>query len=176
MKKTIAILVAALFVFALASVSFAADAKKAAPAPRMVEKKEAAASAAEMQKVPAKVKQVTGEVKAVDTKAMTLTVTKKMKTKAEDTMVTVNDKTRVMMGKDKKLLADLKVGDKVTVKYSDADGKMVAKSIAIKTEEKKAEAARNRLRRKPRLLQNPLRRDKFFLAGQGAHDCERPII
>ncbi len=103
--------------------------------------KEVAAPVAEMQKVPAKVKQVTGEVKAVDTKAMTLTVTKKMKTKAEDTMVTVNDKTRVMMGKDKKLLADLKVGDKVTVKYSDADGKMVAKSIAIKTEEKKAEAA-----------------------------------
>lgn len=142
MKKTIAILVAALFVFALASVSFAADAKKATPAPApMVEKKEVAAPVAEMQKVPAKVKQVTGEVKAVDTKAMTLTVTKKMKTKAEDTMVTVNDKTRVMMGKDKKLLADLKVGDKVTVKYSDADGKMVAKSIAIKTEEKKAEAA-----------------------------------
>jgi len=72
---------------------------------------------------------------------MTLTVTKKMKTKAEDTMVTVNDKTKIMMGKDKKLLADLKVGDKVTVKYSEADGKMVAKSVAIKTEEKKAEAA-----------------------------------
>lgn len=142
MKKTIAILVAALFVFALASVSFAADAKKVTPAPApMIEKKEVAAPVAEMQKVPAKVKQVTGEVKAVDTKAMTLTVTKKMKTKAEDTMVTVNDKTRVMMGKDKKLLADLKVGDKVTVKYSDADGKMVAKSIAIKTEEKKVEAA-----------------------------------
>jgi len=142
MKKTIAILVAALFVFALATVSFAADAKKATPAPApMIEKKEVAAPVAEMQKVPAKVKQVTGEVKAVDTKAMTLTITKKMKTKAEDTMVTVNDKTRVMMGKDKKLLADLKVGDKVTVKYSDADGKMVAKSIAIKTEEKKAEAA-----------------------------------
>jgi len=142
MKKTIAILVAALFVFALASVSFAADAKKATPAPApMVEKKEAPAAATEMKKAPAKVKQVTGEVKAVDTKAMTLTVTKKMKTKAEDTMVTVNDKTKIMMGKDKKLLADLKVGDKVTVKYSEADGKMVAKSVAIKTEEKKAEAA-----------------------------------
>ena len=107
----------------------------------MVEKKEAPAAAAEMKKAPAKVKQVTGEVKAVDTKAMTLTVTKKMKTKAEDTMVTVNDKTKIMMGKDKKLLADLKVGDKVTVKYSEADGKMVAKSVAIKTEEKKAETA-----------------------------------
>ncbi|MDQ7787710.1 MAG: DUF5666 domain-containing protein [Thermodesulfovibrionales bacterium] len=125
MKKTLAILVAALFVFALVAVSFATEAQKAAPAP-MGEKKEA----------PAKVKQVTGEVKAVDTKAMTLTVTKKMKTGAEDTLALVNDKTRIMMGKDKKLLADLKVGDKVTVKYTEADGKMVAKSIAIKTEEK----------------------------------------
>ena len=140
MKKTVAILVSALFIFALAAVSFAADAQKAAPAP-MVEKKEAPAAAAEMKKAPAKVKQVTGEVKAVDTKAMTLTVTKKMKTKAEDTMITVNDKTKITMGKDKKLLADLKVGDKVTVKYSEADGKMVAKSVAIKTEEKKAETA-----------------------------------
>ena len=27
------------------------------------------------------------------------------------------------MGKDKKAIADVKVGDKVTVKYSEADGK-----------------------------------------------------
>jgi ribosomal protein S1 len=140
MKKIIALIIAALFVFALTSVSFAAEAKKAAPAP-MVEKKEAPATAAEVKKAPVKVKQVTGEVKAVDAKAMTLTVTKKMKGKAEDTAVTVDDKTKITMGKDKKVLADVKVGDKVTVKYSETDGKMVAKSIAIKAEEKKAEPA-----------------------------------
>jgi len=130
MKKTIAVIIAALFVFALTSVSFAAEAQKAAPAPAVEEKK-----------APVKVKQVTGEVKAVDAKAMTLTVTKKMKGKAEDTAVTVNDKTKITMGKDKKVLADVKVGDKVTVKYSEADGKMVAKSVAIKAVEKKAEPA-----------------------------------
>jgi ribosomal protein S1 len=150
MKKAIALIIAALFVFALTSVSFAAEAQKAAPAPAAekkaapapaVEKKAAPAPAAEEKKAPAKVKQVTGEVKAVDAKAMTLTVTKKMKGKAEDTAVTVNDKTKITMGKDKKVLADVKVGDKVTVKYSETDGKMVAKSIAIKAEEKKAEPA-----------------------------------
>jgi ribosomal protein S1 len=45
------------------------------------------------------------------------------------------------MGKDKKVLADIKVGDKATVKYTEADGKMTAKSVAIKAEEKKAEPA-----------------------------------
>jgi|WetSurSiteA1Bulk_404760.scaffolds.fasta_scaffold01425_4 hypothetical protein len=140
MKKTIAIIVAALFVFALASVSFAAEAKKAAPAPApAVEKKAAPAPAVEEKKAPAKVKQVTGAVKAVD--AMSITVSKKVKGKAEDTVVAVNDKTKITMGKEKKAIADVKVGDKVTVKYSEADGKMTAKSIAVMAAEKKAEPA-----------------------------------
>lgn len=117
MGKTRAILAAVLLIFTLTAVSFAA----------------------EVQKTQAKVRQVTGEVKEVDTKAMTLTVTKKMKTGAQDTLVTINEKTRITMGKEKKLPADLKVGDKVTVKYTEADGKVVAKSIAIRTGEKKAE-------------------------------------
>jgi uncharacterized lipoprotein YehR (DUF1307 family) len=63
-------------------------------------------------------------------KAMTITVTK-MKGKAEETMITVGDKTKVMMGKEKKALADVKAGDKVTVKYTEVKGKKVAKRIAI---------------------------------------------
>ncbi|MFZ5906111.1 MAG: DUF5666 domain-containing protein [Nitrospirota bacterium] len=117
MGKTRAILAAVLLIFTLTAVSFAS----------------------EVQKTQAKVRQVTGEVKEVDTKTMTLTVTKKMKTGAQDTLVTINEKTRITMGKEKKLPADLKVGDKVTVKYTEADGKVVAKSIAIRTGEKKAE-------------------------------------
>ena len=38
----------------------------------------------------------------------------------------------IKMGKEKKALADVKVGDKVNVKYTTVDGKNVAKSIAIK--------------------------------------------
>ena len=132
MKKAIAIFVTVLFVFAMASLSFAAEEKKMAPAP------------AEKKMEPAektKVKQVSGDVKAVDMKAMTVTVSKTMKGKAEETVVTVGDKTKIMMGKEKKTLADVKAGDKVTVKYTEAEGKNMAKSVAIH-EAKKAEPAK----------------------------------
>ena len=143
MKKALAIIISVLFVFALTSISFAVEKKAEAPAP--VEKKEAAPVKAEEKKAPAKVMQVTGEVTACDTKAMTITISKKVKGKAVETVVTVDDKTKIMMGKEKKALADVKAGDKVTVKYKEVDGKNVAKSVAIqpaeaaKPAEKKAE-------------------------------------
>lgn len=115
MKKAIAIIVAVLFVFALTSISFAAE-------------KEAAPVKAEEKKAPEKVMSVTGDVVAVDAKAMTLTV----KGKKGDVALSTNDKTTVKMGKEKKALADVKVGDKVKVKYTEVDGKNIAKSIAIK--------------------------------------------
>jgi len=126
MKKALAIIIAVLFVFALTSVSFAVE-KEAAPAK--------AEEKAMEKKAPAKVKQVTGEVTACDTKAMTITISKKMKDKAVETVVTVDDKTKIMMGKEKKALADVKAGEKVTVKYTEVDGKNVAKSVAIKPAE-----------------------------------------
>jgi ribosomal protein S1 len=128
MKKAIAIFVSVIFVFTFASLSLAAE--KAAPAPAPMEKKAEPA---------AKVHQVTGDVKAVDMKAMTVTVTKMMKGKAEETMITVGDKTKIMMGKEKKALADVKAGDKVTVKYTEVEGKNMAKSVAVHAPEKKAE-------------------------------------
>jgi ribosomal protein S1 len=134
-KKAISIFVALLFVFAMASLSLAAEEKKAAPAPAPIEKKAEPAKPAEKPKVH----QVTGDVKAVDAKAMTVTVSKMMKGKAEETVVTASDKTKIMMGKEKKMLADVKAGDKVTVKYTEAEGKKMAKSIAIHEPEKKAE-------------------------------------
>ena len=131
MKKAIAIVISLLFVFAITSVTFAAEAKKEAPVKeeKKVEKK-------------ASPKQVTGEVAAVDAKANTLTV----KGKKGDVTVSVDDKTKIMAGKDKKTLADVKAGDKVTVKYVEADGKNTAKHVEIKAapakkEEKKAEKA-----------------------------------
>ena len=132
MKKVIAIFVSVIFVFAFASMSLAAE--KAAPAPAPMEKKAEPAATAKP-----KVHQVTGDVKAVDMKAMTIAVTKMMKGKAEETMITVGDKTKIMMGKEKKALADVKAGDKVTVKYTEAEGKNMAKSVAIHAPEEKAE-------------------------------------
>ncbi len=124
MKKAIAIIVSVLFVLSVAGLSFAAE--KAAPA----EKKEAPAKAEK--KAKAKVMTVTGEVVAVDAKAMTLTV----KGKKGDVSVTADDKTKFAKGKT---LADVKVGDKATVKYADMEGKMVAKSVMSKAAEAKKE-------------------------------------
>jgi hypothetical protein len=75
---------------------------------------------------------------------MAITVTKKMKHKVVETAVTINDKTNIKMGKEKRTLADVKVGDKVIVTYKGLDGKNVAQSITIKPattapEEKKIE-------------------------------------
>jgi colicin import membrane protein len=120
-KRAIAIIVSLLFVLSVAGLTFAAE--------KAMEKKEAPMKEekAMEKKAPAKVKMVTGEVTAVDMKANTLTVKGK---KAEMT-VTCEDKTKVMMGKEKKACADVKVGDKVTTKYSEAEGKNMAKSVSI---------------------------------------------
>jgi len=131
MKKAIAIVLSLVLMFAFTAVTFAAE-KAAAPA----EKKEAApakkeaAPAAKKEAAPAKKaakKQVTGEVTAVDAKANTLTV----KGKKGDVTVSTDDKTKVVAGKDKKTLADVKAGDKVTVKYTEADGKNTATKVEI---------------------------------------------
>jgi len=145
MKKTLAIIVSLIFVLSFAGLSFAADKaveKKAEPvkaekkAPAMEEKK------AE-KKAPAKVKQVTGDVAAVDAKAKTITV----KGKKGDVVIAADDK----------MMADIKAGDKVVVKYTEADGKNTAKSVkkavakAVKAEkaEKKAEPAKAEKKAEP---------------------------
>ena len=124
MKKAIAIVLSVMFIFALTSVTFAAE-KKMAPAK------------AEMKEAKAKMKQVTGVVAAVDAKANTITVKKGKK----DTTITVDDKTKIMVGKEKKALADVKVGDKVTVHYAEA--------AAPAKEEKKAEKKMDKMEAAP---------------------------
>lgn len=114
MKKTIALITAVLFVFAVASVSLAVQEKKTVPP--LAEKK-----------VAAKIVQVTGEVKSIDIKEKTITVVKKVKDKIQETVIAVDDK----------MLADIKAGDKVTVKYSSVGGKNTAQKI---TKPKKAES------------------------------------
>lgn len=111
MKKIIAIVLSLVFVFAVTSVTFAASAKKAKPV------------------------QATGEVTAVDATANTIT----LKAKNGDVTVATDDKTKVMP-KDKKI-ADVKVGDKVMVTYTNTDGKNTAKSVTIKPAPKKTEKA-----------------------------------
>ncbi len=145
MKKVLAIIVSLVLVVSFAGLSFAADKAAEKKAPAMAEKK---APAMEEKKAPVKIKQVTGEVAAVDAKANTITV----KAKKGETTVTADDKTKIMMGKEKKAIADVKVGDKVTVKFSEADGKMVAKSVAIKAAERRKRLQRRQQRRLRRRL------------------------
>jgi len=122
MKKTIALIVSLLFVLSVAGLSFAEEKKEAAPAPAAKEEQK-------MHKKHHHAKKdgqyVHGEVTAVDAAANTLTI----KGKKDEVTLTTDDKTKFHKGKT---LADVKVGDKLAVKYSEADGKMVAKSIKMK--------------------------------------------
>jgi len=72
---------------------------------------------------------VKGEVASVDTSANTLTV----KEKDKEVTLNVTDKTRVMFGKERKGLADIKAGDKITAWTVLKEGKTIAKSIRVST-------------------------------------------
>ena len=130
MKKAIAFIVAMIFALGLSAAVFAAEEQVPVTAPAPAEKKEAAPAKPAIKKM-----WVTGEVTAVDAKAMTLTV----KGKKGDVALMAEEKTRIRMGKEKKTIMDVKVGDRVTVRYTEMDGKMVAKSITIKTAAKPIE-------------------------------------
>ena len=119
MKKILALIVALMFASSLTA-TFAAD--------KVTETK--AAPAKEAKKSAAKKHQLTGEVKAVDAAAAT---------------VTIKGKKEMTFSADEKMLKDVKVGDKIVVTYTESDGKATAAGIkaakAPKKEEKKAEPA-----------------------------------
>jgi uncharacterized protein YxeA len=121
MKKILSVVLSLIFVFALTSASFAE------------ENKEAAAPAVE-QKEAVKRIQVTGDITALDAAAKTFTV----KGRKGDVALSVDDKTKITAGRETKTLADLKAGDKVTVKYTEIEGKNMAKSVKIKTASEKS--------------------------------------
>ncbi|MCL5022308.1 MAG: hypothetical protein M1497_02885 [Nitrospirae bacterium] len=134
MKKMIALVVPVLCVLSLAGLSFAAE---KAEAPAKAEKK-----------APVKVNQVVGEVAAVDASAKTLTV----KGRRGEVTVSADDKTVVRVGREKKTLADVKVGDRAMVRYTEADGKNMASIIGIMAKRQaseKKEAAPKAEEKKP---------------------------
>ncbi|MCC6347863.1 MAG: hypothetical protein IT388_11800 [Nitrospirales bacterium] len=95
-----------------------------------------------------KVKQISGEVAAVDAAAKSMTV----KGKKAEVVIVIDEKTTVKTDKEKKSLADLKVGEKVTVRYAEIEGKNVGRTIEIKTakaEQKGAAPARAAAPAKP---------------------------
>ena len=52
---------------------------------------------------------------------------------------TVDTKTKIMKGEEQKTFADLRMGDKVIVKYTKADAINIAKIVIIKPAEEKSE-------------------------------------
>lgn len=133
MRKIFSLIITLLFAFSLTA-AFAAD-KAAdttvAPVPAKEEKKP------ETKKVAVSKHQLTGEVKAVDAKAAT---------------ITVKGKKEMTFAADEKMLKDVKAGDKVVVTYTERDGKAAAtgikaakaktqKKAEMKTDENKVEPA-----------------------------------
>ncbi len=76
-------------------------------------------------------KRVTGEVTAVDLKFKIITI----KSTEGDLTAPYNDNTVITMGDENKTIADIKVGDKVTIKYIADDNRNLIKSITINPEE-----------------------------------------
>ncbi len=78
--------------------------------------------------------QVTGEIKAIDKSAKTITIVKKVKGEFKETVIVVDDRT----------LAGVKTGSKVTVKFTTANGKNTATSVkaAKKAGAKNTESAK----------------------------------
>jgi Cu/Ag efflux protein CusF len=117
MKQFLALVAALLFACSLVSAAFAADTPtetRAPAAPAKAEKKAAKEKIHTFEK---------GEVKAVDAAARTLTARNR---KQEKTFVA-----------DAAMLAGIKVGDTVSVKFIEKDGKTIARSV--KKIEKKAD-------------------------------------
>ncbi|MGE5300387.1 MAG: DUF5666 domain-containing protein [Acidobacteriota bacterium] len=147
MKKAIAIVLSVMFVFALTAATFAAEKKEAAS----TEKKEMSTEKKAAKKKVAH-KQITGEVTAVDATANTVTV----KSKKAEVTVTVDEKTKFMP--KGKTIADVTAGEKVMVKYTEAEGANTAKSIKI--EAKKAKKAEKKMEEKKEAAPAPAKEEK----------------
>ncbi|HEY8459422.1 MAG TPA: DUF5666 domain-containing protein [Blastocatellia bacterium] len=73
-------------------------------------------------------KTVSGEVVSVDSAQKEVTI---KDGSGSEVKIAVNDSTKLTKGGQTVTLADLKAGDKVTVEADEAEGKLVAKSIAV---------------------------------------------
>ncbi len=133
MKKFLMFLLAALISISLVGAGVAQEKKEENAKP--AEKKAASAK-----KVVKKLRLTRVEVSAVDAAGNSLTVKKKEKGKEEDVSLTVTPDTKITMGKEKKALADIKAGDKVSAQYVVEDGKNIAKSISVLVPTKKKAA------------------------------------
>ena len=107
------------------SPTFAQEKKEEAKPATMEKAEPAKAEKAKKPSVPS----ISGEVVSVDATSNTIVI----KTKnGEEKKFEVNSETKITMEKKPMALQDLKAGEKVGVKYSETEGKMVAKSIKVR--------------------------------------------
>ena len=92
---------------------------------------EASKSAAAPEASKATVHRVRGEVTAVDSNAKTMAVKWSRRKREKNVNVHVPDKASIREGKATKTLADIKVGDRVWMRYEQTNGKDVAEAIHI---------------------------------------------
>jgi len=112
MKKVIALMIMVLFVGMTLGIASAEEAVKPAPAQK---------------NAPAGYSSVRGEVTAVDAAAKGITI----KSTKQEVQLTVTDKTKIMVGKESKTLADVKVGDRAMANYKKEGDKNIATSIRV---------------------------------------------
>jgi hypothetical protein len=141
-KEVISVKVMRIFLLSVISVIIVASVALAAGE----KKKEIVPSALP---VAAKTQQITGDVKAVSYSAMSVTVAKKCNNKVLDTVVAVDNKTKISRDGKKGTFDDIKTGDKVVVKYTEVKGRNVAQAISIKPSKKESGEKETETKGKP---------------------------
>ena len=119
MKGIKTFLLSVVSIIIVASIAIAAGEKKTQPVPSALP-------------VAAKVEEITGEVRAVNYSAMSITVAKKCKDKVLEVVVAVDNKTKISRAGEKRTFGDIKIGDRVVVKYTEVKGRNIAQDISIK--------------------------------------------
>ena len=119
MKKYIVLLLSLSFVFSITATLYASENQKE----KSYDFKLQQAS---------KALQITGEVKSVNEGAGTIMITKKFKDKTIEVLAVTDKETKIVKGKERKSLSDIKAGDKVVVAYNKKGEVNIAQSISLK--------------------------------------------
>ena len=119
MKKWILFLLSLSFAFYIATVVYASENQKTESNDFKLQQ-------------ASKTLQITGAVKSLNEGAGTITVTKKFKDKTIEVLAVTDKETKILKGKEKKSLSDIKVGNKVVVVYNKKGEVNLAQSISLK--------------------------------------------
>jgi Cu/Ag efflux protein CusF len=75
-----------------------------------------------------KTRQITGNITSIDTKSNSITVNKKSK----EVAINIGEKTKIVQCTYKTKITDIKIGDKVTVKYKETSSSNTANTVTIR--------------------------------------------